>query len=66
MLSTNPKIMTAAGQIRSKREVLDVTGAVDTRVVWVWVIEELCFRSMLVCSPLPPSWPVNPVSKLTK
>ena len=32
----------------------------------VWVIEELCFRSMLVCSPLPPSWPVNPVSKLTK
>ena len=33
MLSTNPKIMTAAGQIRSKREVLDVTSAVDTRVM---------------------------------
>jgi hypothetical protein len=35
----NAKIMTAAGQIRSKSEVLDGTGAVDTRVVWVWVIE---------------------------
>jgi hypothetical protein len=33
MLSTNPKMMIAAGQIRSKRVVLDVTGAVDTRVV---------------------------------
>ena len=53
MLSTNPKIMTAS-QIRSKREVLDVTGAVDTRVVWIWVIEELCFRSMLVCSRVTP------------
>jgi hypothetical protein len=38
-LSMNAKIMTAAGQIRSKSEVLDGTGAVDTRVVWVWVIE---------------------------
>lgn len=65
MLSTNPKIMTAS-QIRSKWELLDVTGALDTRVVWIWVIGELCFRSMLVCSPLPPSWPLNPLSKLTK
>jgi hypothetical protein len=46
-LRTNPKIMTAAGQIRSKREVLDVTGALDMRVMSVGAIEELCFRSML-------------------
>jgi hypothetical protein len=33
MLSPNAKIMTAAGQIRSKREALDDTGVVDMRVV---------------------------------